>query len=456
LTVITGNWFEFLTGAARRRTREFDKLSGAIPPRRPFAPTGTSTVAYVLSSSLPYSTSGYSTRTHGIAKALRNHGLNVVCVTRPGYPPSKILTDKNRHLGSLVEIDGVPYHSLHKPHSKGRTIQAHVEEASYRLGEFFHSHDVGVVLAASAAYNTALPALIAARRAGLPFFYEVRGLWEITRASRQPSFARSATYHFRAHLEALVCSHADHVFTLNEPLKEELVRRGVDPQKITLVPNCYEPADAGPQLWDRDVAAQLGLHGNEIVIGYAGTFMDYEGLDDLVLAAALLKNRGLAFKLLLVGAEPERERRGSLTLRLRRLVEKHGLGETVILPGKVPFDQVSRYYSVIDIAPFPRKPLPVCEMVSPIKPLEAMATGKAVVVSSVRALAEMVDHGNTGLVFKKGSVEDLARVLHELVGNAELRQRLGRAAQAHVAKHRNWAITTQAFSRHFLKATSGQ
>jgi len=125
------------------------------------------------------------------------------------------------------------------------------------------------------------------------------------------------------------------------------------------------------------------------------------------------------------------------------------------MPGRVPHEQVAAYYSLIDIAPFPRKPWPVCEMVSPMKPLEAMAMEKAVVVSDVAALAEMVDRGRYGLMFAKGDVSALADALQRLLTEADLRQRLGAEGRRNVLQNRTWKAAAATFAA-ALPSPAGQ
>jgi glycosyltransferase involved in cell wall biosynthesis len=167
------------------------------------------------------------------------------------------------------------------------------------------------------------------------------------------------------------------------------------------------------------------------VIGYVGSFVDYEGLDDLVRAAAMMQAEGTDFRLLLVGD-------GTASEQVRDLIAATGLVDRTALPGRVPHEEVEGYYSLIDICPFPRKPLPVCEVVSPLKPFEALAMGKAVVASDVRALAEIVAHERTGLLFPKGNHEHLAASLTRLVQDPLLIKRLGRAGREWVIAERSW------------------
>jgi glycosyltransferase involved in cell wall biosynthesis len=287
------------------------------------------------------------------------------------------------------------------------------------------------VVHAASNYITALPALIAARRLGLPFIYEIRGFWEITRSSRDTEFENTTRYALMRHFEGVVARAADHVFTLTSAMRDELVQRGVEAEKITLVHNGVDPERFVPLAPRLDLADRLGLPRDVPVIGYVGSFVDYEGLDDLVQACSLLHERGVVFRLLMVGDGAEMN-------RLRQLVTETNLQDRVLLTGRVPHDEVEDYYSLVDICPFPRKPWEVCEMVSPLKPFEAMAMRKAVVVSSTHALREIVTHEQTGLVFQKGDPVALADALERLLRDPALRERVAENGRAWATQERSW------------------
>ena len=280
---------------------------------------------------------------------------------------------------------------------------------------------------------TGFPALIAARRCGVPFIYEARGFWEITRASREPAFRRSQQFRGMARLEAVCAREADAAITLTTAMKDELIARGVEEAQITLVHNSVDAARFLPQARDEALAERLGIPAGVPVIGYIGSHVIYEGLDDLIAACARLRAKGIDFRLLLVGD-------GKETPDLIYRAEKAGLGEAFIAPGRVPHEEVESYYSLVDIAPFPRKPWEVCEVVSPLKPFEAMAMEKAVLVSNVRALAEIVEHEERGLQFAKGSVQSLADALERLILDPALRARLGSEARRWVLENRTWDV----------------
>jgi glycosyltransferase involved in cell wall biosynthesis len=395
-------------------------------------------LVYVLHNSLPYSSGGYATRSHGVASGVLSVGRGVVCVTRPGFPldvrPGMAPID----LPIVDRIDDVPYQRIVEPRRVNipeyRYVQAAMDSMEAELRRLRPAY-----VQAGSNYVTALPALVAARRLGVPFFYEVRGLWEITRLSRDEEFGQSISFDVQRHIESTVAREADHVFTLTEPMREELIARGVEPSRITLLPNSVDASRFQAREPDAALAGRLGIPPGVPVIGYIGTFVGYEGLEDLAAACVELHRRGQHFRLLIVGNENASGlERGPITEEILRIADEGGIASKLIMPGRVPHEEVESYYSLVDVCPFPRKPWPVCEMVSPMKPLEALAMKKAVVVSSVRALVEMIQHDQTGVVFEKGSVASLADAIADLIAQPEKRRRLGEAGRRWVVEERSW------------------
>lgn len=404
----------------------------------------TDRLCYALSSSPP-AISGYSTRTQGIAEGLKHAGLDVFGLTRPGYPWDRqsgaTIADPTVEMAQdptptdLEHVNGIDYYRIRKPARTDLSPAGYAEAAAAAYQSRIAELRPAAVLAASN-WESALPAGIAARRLGLPFFYEVRGFWEMTRASKETGFEMSPLYALWARLEAIVARAADHVFTLTEPMREELIRRGVSADRITLLPNGCNPDEFVARPRNQTIAAQLGIGPDEPVIGYIGSFVNYEGLEVLIDACGQLAADGRDFRLLLVGSESGGPGAYSAALRERAIAQ--GLGNRIIMPGRVPHDEVPEYYSVIDITPFPRTPHDVTENVSPLKPMEALAMRKAVVISDVRAMADMVQDGKTGLVAAKGSSESLAAVLGRLLSSPELRKQLGDYGRTWVESERDW------------------
>jgi glycosyltransferase involved in cell wall biosynthesis len=273
----------------------------------------------------------------------------------------------------------------------------------------------------------------AAKLLGIPSIYEIRGFWHLTQATKREGYEQSDHYLLSEKLEIETAMKSDHVFAITTSLRDILIDAGVDADKITVLPNAVDPErfDIVPR--DEELERELG-YGGKVVLGYIGSFVEYEGLDLLLEAVAKLKGEiGDTFRLLMVGD-------GSIFENLRRMTRFLQIEDIVRFTGRIPFDEVQRYYSLIDIVPLPRKGLRVCELVSPLKPFEAMGTGKVLITSDVAALAEIVDDGVTGLLHRKDDAEHLAEKLSEAIQDEELRNRLGTQAREWVCETHSWEV----------------
>lgn len=355
-------------------------------------------IAYIVSHGQSYASNGYAIRTQGIAKALNQHGFEALCFVRPGRP---------WELGNSIEpecqIDGVRYfHSHWADGQKPKSEAEHLEASVARFIELFRVYRPSAVLAASN-YMVSLPAWIAAKRLGLPFYNEVRGFWELSRDAREPGYAQTAAFKAEDERDTFVAKQAQKVFTLNHPMKEELAKRGVDDRRIGIFPNgVSELPEIKPA--SSELKVDLGIDENDKVIGYVGSFSPYEGLDVLLEACTELVQNGAKLKLLLVGdSQPVTQ----ASQRLANLADAPWL----IQVGRVPHDQVADYYALLDAVVIPRKPLAVCQLVPPMKAAEALAYGKRLVVSDVAPLAEYADKFEGVVSFEAGSATSLATVL---------------------------------------------
>lgn len=419
---------------AAARRRELEILEHGIDVHYPsFSYTaGEQTRSlYLLHNSLPHQSGGYATRTHGLLTALHRLGQPTVGVTRPGFPAKKgVFQQADVH--PLDVIDGVPYRRLigPVPALPRSDLEGFTKVYVDMLRPVMDEYRPAVLHAASNWWN-GIAATRAAAAAGIPSIYEVRGLWEVTRWSRQAEWGESETFQLDARYEAEVARSADRVITITSALKQEMVRRGVDESTISVVPNAVDIERFSKVQRDPAVARALGFEGS-VVIGFAGSITFYEGLDDLLHAAAQLRgNTKVPFGLLFVGD-------GAVKADLEALAVELGIDDLCRFVGRVPHHEVEQYLGIMDITPFPRKPLPVCEMVSPLKPLESMASGVAVMVSSVDALLEMVDYGACGAVFTKGDNDDFARVLGQMIDDPEMRRGYVEHARGWVAENRSW------------------
>ncbi|WP_394893769.1 glycosyltransferase [Mesorhizobium sp. AaZ16] len=396
-------------------------------------------VLHLLDNSLPLVSVGYATRTHGLLTGIAEHGFHVSAVTRLGFPHDRPDMDAAMDVAQFDDIDGIRYHRLIDPERGfGKLPIIDYLKANILAHVPLIRDERPAILHGASNFINGVAATSLAKRFGLKSVYEVRGLWELTRASREPAYMESDLFRQAARMETEACTNADRVICVTEALKLELISRGVDAGKIAVVPNGVHTDRFVPRPADSETARRLGLNDEDVVIGYVGSIVHYEGLDDLLCAIRMLVDQGYRnVKLLIVGD-------GDALEALQELARQLDLIDHVIFTGRVPHHEVEKYYSLVAIAPFPRLPLPVCEMVSPLKPLEAMAMEKCVVVSSVAALAEMVADVETGLVFEKGNVLSLAEALRRVIDDPTLRIRLGAQSRQWVVENRDWKVLGRA------------
>ncbi len=425
-----------------------DGVSQGPPVRREWAPAPRR-ILYHAAQSLPHLSSGYAIRTHWLARALRDRGWDLTVVNRLGYP-----NDRLDHIGvTQVEpaavIDGVPYRFRPARRARGMlslSIADYQAAASAAVIEAAGELRPALVHSASN-FAVGLAGCQAARRLGLPSVFEVRGLWHMSRAADQPSYQGSDHYRMLEGLEAQAARLADHVFVITEAVADILAARGVDRAKMSVLPNAVDLAAFARRPRDPALAARWGL-GGKLVVGYVGTFKDYEGLDLLLEAMAVLRAElGDRARLLLVGDGPAEG-------ELHGLVRRLGLGDLVVFTGRVPHADIPAYQALVDVMVFPRRGAAVCEVVSPIKPFEAMASGVPILASDVAALAEIVEDEVTGLLHRKDDLDSLCRQLLRLLEEPDLRAFLAGRAEAWVRENRSWSAVAAHVSEVYARLTN--
>ncbi|WP_309133846.1 glycosyltransferase family 4 protein [Cellulomonas sp.] len=394
---------------------------------------------HLLTNSLPHTSSGYTLRSHEVLRAQAAAGIGVTAATRLGYPVTV-----GRVTGRDVDVvDGIPYHRL-LPWAAARTplarLEQHVDLARPLLRAVRPS-----VLHTTTAWTNALVTRTLAEEHGLPWVYEVRGVLEDTWAASFPTpQAREAARASRRHAmlrarESELAAAADHVVTLGETVRRELVARGVDPARITVVPNAVPQGLLDVHVSSTEARARLGLPGEGFWVGTVSSLVDYEGIETLVEAVAHLRRRGTDVRCAVVGD-------GTARPAITRRVAELGLEEHVVLPGRVSPDAATGWHLALDAFVVPRRDTAVTRTVVPLKPMQAMALGRPVVASDLPALAEIVDEPGAGLLAAPDDAEALADAIGRLVEDRALGERLG-AAGREFAATRTWAAAGAAYRR---------
>jgi len=379
-------------------------------------------ILHILDHSLPLH-SGYTFRTRAIMKAQVARGWAVRGVTG--------VRQKGDDLGSVTE-DGLDFDRT-PPVTTTLSPMREIDEIAAlarRIDEVVVQFQPDILHAHSPVLN-AVAALRVAKRCKLPLLYEIRAFWEDAAVGNGTGSEGSLRYRATKMLETWAVKRADAVAVICEGLKGDLITRGIAADKIMVSPNGVDLELFGqPAAPEEALRSELGLTGD--VVGYVGSFYDYEGLDDLVAAMPALVAARPDAKLLLVGGGP-------MEAALKAQVASSPARDRIVFVGRVPHDQVERYYGLIDVLAYPRKKMRLTDLVTPLKPLEAMAQGRLVAASNVGGHRELIADGETGTVFEPDSPPAIAAALARLFASRETWDHRRKTARAFVAAERDWS-----------------
>lgn len=388
-------------------------------------------VLHVLDHSLPLH-SGYTFRTASILREQRKRGWQTFHLTSPKQGPGG---------GDVETADGLEFHRTPQPAGPRIPLWnewALIKATEARLLQVATQTRPHLLHAHSPVLN-AMPALRVGRKLGIPVVYEVRAFWEDAAVDHGTTTEGSLRYRATRALETRALRSARHVFTICEGLRTDMVGRGISADKITVIPNAVDiDAFAPSGVADPALRGTLGLSGCT-VLGFIGSFYAYEGLDLLVSALPKLLQLRPDVRVLLVGG-------GSQEAALRAQAQGLGVADKVVFTGRVPHQQVQRYYDLIDVLVYPRHSMRLTELVTPLKPLEAMAQGRLLVASDVGGHRELIRDGQTGSLFRAGSTDDLVRTIDALLQAPDRWPGMRAAGRSFVTEQRNWAASVARYA----------
>lgn len=391
-------------------------------------------ILHVLDHSLPLH-SGYTFRTLAILREQRKLGWDTFQLTTPKQGPTRDL---------LEDADGFKF--FRTPNVGNQGLLAQMQSTARRLGEVIQAVHPDLIHAHSPVLN-AIPSLWAGWRWKLPVVYEMRASWEDAAVDHGTTVEGSLRYRWSRGLESFALKRADHVTTICEGLQKDIASRGVPLDRITVIPNAVDAKTfqfgvaADPEL-----KRSLGLDG-ATVIGFAGSFYGYEGLELLLEAARLLLPKHPSLRVLLVGGGPQEA-------RLKAQAISTGLNDRVIFTGRVAHAQVQRYYELIDVLAYPRLPIRLTELVTPLKPLEAMAQGRIFVASDVGGHRELIRHGETGFLFPPGSAKALESAIDAVLSQRAIWPAMRVKARQFVEQERTWTNSVGRYSNVYAQVLS--
>lgn len=412
---------------ARPGTTTTNSMTAAPNDHATIAETDGRHILHVLDHSIPLQ-SGYAFRTLAILTHQRARGWRTTHLTGPRQGECAAQSE---------DVDGWHFHRT--PDDRASTLVpgwqylAVARAIEHRLMRLARETRPDVIHAHSPVLN-ALAALRVGRRLGIPVVYEVRAFWEDAAADHGTSREGSLRYRLTRALETWALRRAAAVTTICEGLRGDIIARGVPAERVTVIPNAVDVerfrlgGGAEP-----DLRTSLGLTDAR-VLGFLGSFYAYEGLDVLLRALPRIRQAAPDVCVLLVGGGPQED-------NLKALADELGIRDHVIFTGRIPHTEVNRYYDLVDVLVYPRHSIRLTDLVTPLKPLEAMAQGRLLVASDVGGHRELIRDGETGILFRAGDPDDLARSILDLLSAEGSWPALREQARQFVETERSWSLS---------------
>lgn len=389
-------------------------------------------ILHILDHSIPLH-SGYTFRTLAILREQRALGWETFHLTSPKQIKCDVLEE---------DVDGLHFYRTPKPAgimSKLPLLNqlSDMDALTQRLDEVVAQVKPDILHAHSPVLD-AIPALRVGQRRNIPVVYEVRAFWEDAAVDHGTTTEGSARYRLTRAMETWAFKHADAVTCICEGLRQDIAGRGIPASKITVIPNAVDiekfPLGSPP---DESLKASLGLSGAR-VLGFIGSFYAYEGLDLLLEALPKILLQAPDVRVLLVGGGPQEA-------NLRQQAKDLGVADKVVFAGRVPHSEVNRYYDLVDMLVYARHSMRLTELVTPLKPLEAMAQGQLFVASDVGGHKELVRHGETGWLFKSDNVASLTEGVLSMLNNQDRWPAMKAAGRKFVETERNWQVSVSRY-----------
>lgn len=391
-------------------------------------------ILHVLDHSIPLH-SGYTFRTRSILQQQRALGWETHHITSPkqgDVPDGQELVDGLRFYrtapaqGPLARMP-----VLNQLAVIDRLAARLLQVAKEVRPDILHAH--------SPALN-AVAALRVGRKLGIPVVYEIRAFWEDAAVDHGTSKEWGVRYRLTRAMETWALKRVDAATTICEGLRAEIVGRGIPARKIEVIPNAVDIGDFSVDgVRDAALARELGLEG-KTVLGFIGSFYAYEGLNVLLDALPAMRAARPDIRVLLVGGGPQ-------DAALRQQAAALGVADAVVFTGRVPHSEVQRYYDLVDVLCYPRLKMRLTDLVTPLKPLEAMAQGRLLAASDVGGHRELIEDGRTGVLFAAGDPAALAQRVLALLDAPASWPQLRAQGRRFVEEQRSWAASVSRYRK---------
>jgi PEP-CTERM/exosortase A-associated glycosyltransferase len=401
-------------------------------------------ILHVLENSLP-NLAGYTIRAKYIVENQKKHGMNPLVVTSPFF--------RNDKPGTVKEaINGIWYYRTNFIKSP-ESVQNKIMSFGTRL-MMLHKYKNAVlelarkekpdIIHAHSSYTNGLAASYASEKTGIPSIYELRSLWGESAVVEDGLRPGSLKYKMIWGLELKAMKKADLVIAISQGIKKEIMKKGISPDKINIMPNGVDSTIFFPMEKSKEILEKHELRGCP-VIGYIGSIRKLEGLSYVIDALPSIQEKIPNVKVLIVGDGPEKK-------KLEQQTEQKGL-KGIIFADRIEHEKILQYYSVFDLFVFPRIDATINHAVTPLKPLEAMACGKVCICSDVGGLTELIKDKYNGSVFKKENARDLADKVISLLELKDEYNKLRSNGLDWVKAERDWSVLIPRYIEIYKKIT---
>lgn len=392
-------------------------------------------VLFALHSNGYYHPNGYAVRTHNIIESLINENLHISCVTRLGYPWDLSET-ANEEQKNIITFNKTTFKQTFDPLDSISGPETDYIEAYTKVLSREAKNDNCTVIHAHSSYVNGIAAAKASKQLNIKSCYEVRGLWHLSRAIKEPLFNKSEHFYYCEKMELLACHLVDNIFVLTDTMKQWLVEKDIQEKKITIVPNGVTNNNAAIQ--------HANIPSDKLTLGFLGSITEYEGLDIVINALSEIKQPNI--ELVIAGD-------GKYLPYLKKLVGKLTLTNKVTFLGRIPKEQIEQFYSTVDVIMVIRKDSTLTQLVSPIKHIEAFSYGKPCIVSRLPALIEAIKDKENSLVISPNSVTETVNAITLLYKDKKLLNYLTTNTKSIVKSKYNWNVIAKDYLQTYQRSS---
>jgi len=374
-----------------------------------------------------------ASRTYENCKKWIRLGHQITVITcAPNVPDGIVYKGYKNKLFQREKIDGIDVIRAwtYITANKG-TIRRIINYVSYMFSSVFFSLFIkkpDMIIATSPQFFCGWAGVIASRIRSVPFILEIRDIWPESIVA-VGAMKNKKLLNILEWLELKMYAAAQHIVTVGQGYKEKLVEKGIKEEAISVITNGFDSEIFYPRQLDKKFN-RLYKPNHEFVCSYIGTIGMACGLDIVLRAAKLLKDRKRNnIKFLLVGS-------GAVKEQLRRQADEIGLNNIVFID-RQDKNHIPDFISVSDVCLVHLKKAALFKTVLPSKIFEAAAMAQPIILGVEGYAAQFLKEANAGICIEPENAEQLVEAVEHLADNSKLCRLYGQSGYEYVKKYYN-------------------